>query len=168
MTSAEEPQWLDDEEAAAWLAHLRAGQLLNAALDRQLQRDAGIPHSWYGILTVLASQPDGSLRQSDLAALADFSLSRLSHAVTKLENQGWVRRQADTGDRRSTLVVLTPEGAAAQAQAAPGHVAVVRELVFSRLTRTQVRQLAQISQTLLDGLLAQPDAPVVRLRPPAR
>lgn len=113
---------------------------------------------------MLTAQPDRSLRQSDLAALADFSLSRLSHAVTKLEGQGWVRRQPDPDDRRSTVVVLTDQGAAAQAQAAPGHVSVVRELVFSRLTRTQVRQLAQISQTLLNGLLAQPDAPDIPLR----
>jgi len=156
---ADQPVWLDDEETQAWLAYLVSSQTFFAALDRQLQRDVGIPHAWFTILAVLAGQPTHSLRQTDLAALAYFSLSRLSHAVTKLEKRGWVRREPDPTDKRSTTVVLTDVGAAAQAAAAPGHVDLVRQVMFSRLTRTQVRQLTRISRTLLDTLAALPDEP---------
>jgi len=155
----DEPVWLTDEETEAWLAYLISSQTFFAALDRQLQRDVGIPHAWFTILAVLAGQPTRSLRQTDLAALAYFSLSRLSHAVTKLEARGWVRREPDPTDRRSTIVVLTDVGAAAQAAAAPGHVDLVRQVLFSRLSRAQVRQVTQISRIVLQTLAELPDEP---------
>src|SRR5688572_5781069 len=115
-------RWLDDDEQAAWRSLLSATRLLFDQLDRELQRDAGMPHTYYEILVRLSETPDRTLRMSDLAERCNSSRSRLSHAVARLEERGWVRRDSFSGDRRGALAVLTDEGFAALEDAAPGHV----------------------------------------------
>lgn len=145
-------RWLDSEELAAWLAYVAATALLESALDRQLQRDSGMPHAYYQILAMLSDVPGRTLRMTDLAALTQSSQSRLSHAVSRLERHGWIRRHRCVDDRRSTLATLTDAGFAALAEAAPGHVRTVREVLFDRLTADQVRQLREICRTVLAGI----------------
>ncbi len=155
-------EWLTPPEQEAWRAFLISSQLLLTALDRQLQRDAGIPHAWYALLVVLGEHPDRTARQSELAGLAEFSLSRLSHAVTRLTDRGWVTRRPDSLDRRATLVTLTDAGARALADIAPGHVALVKDLLFARLSDAQVAALHDACRTILAGLPGAPASTGVR------
>ena len=85
----DEPRWLGPEELAAWMSYVAATTLLDSALDRQLQREAGMPLAYYQILAMLADVPERTLRMSDLAAITQSSQSRLSHAV-RLERRGWI------------------------------------------------------------------------------
>lgn len=87
-------------EQTAWRAFLSAVQMLNTEVEAQLQRDSGISHADYEILVRLSEQPDRSLRMSELAARAVFSRSRLSHAVARMEREGWVRREPSPEDGR--------------------------------------------------------------------
>ena len=103
---------------------------------------------------MLSDAPGRTLRMSDLAAVTQSSQSRLSHAVGRLEQHGWVRRTPCPDDRRSTLAELTDAGFAALAAAAPGHVQAVRKHVFDRLTAEQVCQLREIFSAVLAGLTA--------------
>ena len=144
------PRWLDDDEQQAWRAFLRAAAGVDEALDRQLQRDAGMPHAYYQVLAMLSESPGRTLRMSELAGLTTSSASRLSHAVARLEEKGWVRREKHPTDRRGALAVLTDEGWAALVAAAPGHVAAVRAAVFDRLEPAQVRQLREISERIAE------------------
>jgi DNA-binding MarR family transcriptional regulator len=145
-------RWLDDEEQRTWRAFLGAAQLLLDQLDRELQRDAGMPHAYYEILVVLSEAPGRSLRMSELALLTRSSRSRLSHAVAKLESNGWVRRRECPTDKRGQVAVLTDAGFAALSAAAPGHVAGVRQHLFDQLSAEQVAQLRRISERMLDEL----------------
>lgn len=131
---------------------MAATQLLNEALDRQLQRDAGMPHTYYMILVALSEAPERSMRMSELAARAQSSQSRLSHAVARLEERGWIRRERCPADRRSFFAVLTGDGYAALAAAAPGHVEEVRRSLFDILTPEQVRHLDEICATVRNTL----------------
>jgi DNA-binding MarR family transcriptional regulator len=151
--------WLTEDQLTAWLTFQASTTLLEAALDRQLQRDSGLPHAYYLILAMLSDVPGRTLRMSDLAAMTQSSQSRLSHAVARLERNGWIRRVPCPDDRRSTLARLTDAGFDVLAAAAPGHVATVRRHVFDRLTAEQVAQLREISRTVLDGLDAPPVCP---------
>ncbi len=144
-----ETRWLTDDEQRAWRAYLGATRRVFEELDRELQRDAGMPHTYYTILVALSEAPDRTLRMSQLADASGSSRSRLSHAVARLEENGWVRRRSCPSDRRGALAVLTDEGFAALAAAAPGHVAGVRRHLFDRLTPDQVHQLRCISERVL-------------------
>jgi DNA-binding MarR family transcriptional regulator len=152
LSSAEEIRWLQPGELDAWLSYLAATTLLEAELDRQLQRDSGMPHAYYQILAMLSDVPGRTMRMSDLAAITQSSQSRLSHAVARLERQGWVRRVPCPDDRRSTFAQLTEPGFAALAAAAPGHVRTVRRHLIDRLTPEQVEQLRDIGKAVLAGL----------------
>jgi DNA-binding MarR family transcriptional regulator len=145
-------RWLTEQEQQAWLAWLGASELLMASLDAQLQRDAGFPHAYYAILAQLSHAPDRTLRMSDLASVVNSSPSRLSHAVGKLEDRGWVTRRPCPTDKRSTLATLTDEGFAVLEAQAPGHVEAVRTALFDPLTPEQVGQLEQICNAVLDRL----------------
>lgn len=159
-----EPRWLEDREMAAWLPLVQLVNLLPQALDKQLRDDAGVSHVYYQVLAVLSAAPDGQLRMSELARLTATSLSRLSHAVTSLEERGWVRRVASTQDRRGQLAELTDAGREVLRRTAPGHVGEVRRLVFDRLSAEEVAQLQVLAEKVLDGLAR----PADRLRPPPR
>jgi DNA-binding MarR family transcriptional regulator len=148
-----ETRWLTADEQRAWRAYLDATQLLFEALDRQLQRDAGMPHGYYEILVRLSESPSRSMRMSQLATLTRSSRSRLSHAVARLEEKGWVRRGECATDRRGQVAQLTDEGFAVLAQAAPDHVAAVRAHLIDRLSSEQISQLESIGAAVRDGLV---------------
>ncbi|MDT7543996.1 MAG: hypothetical protein QOE99_106 [Actinomycetota bacterium] len=152
-------RWLDEDEQQTWRAFLGATRLVFEQLDRELQRDAAIPHTYYEILVRLSEAPDRALRMSALADRSQSSRSRLSHAVARLESNGWVRRTSCADDKRGQIAHLTDEGFAALAAAAPGHVEGVRKHVFDPLTDAQIVQLREISTTMLEALKKQPDAP---------
>jgi DNA-binding MarR family transcriptional regulator len=144
--------WLTAEEQAAWRSVVALLIRLPAAIEAELQRDAGISQFEYLVLSGLSEAPNRTLRMSDLAAMASGSLSRLSHVVSRLEARGWVRREACPGDGRFINAVLTDDGWAKVAATAPGHVAAVRRLLIDVLTPEQLRELGAISDEVLTGL----------------
>jgi len=152
--AAPEPRWLDAEEQRVWRSFLAATQLLTERLDQELQRAAKMPHAYYEVLVRLSEVPERRLRMSELAARSLSSRSRLSHAVARLEEAGWVVRETCATDRRGQLAVLTDEGFAALEAAAPWHVEGVRAHVFDQLTPAQVKQLGEICGTIADHLRA--------------
>jgi DNA-binding MarR family transcriptional regulator len=143
--------WLSDEEQAAWRPFVALLFRMPAAIDAQLQKEAGISNFEYMVLSSLSEAPNRTLRMSELAAMASGSLSRLSHVVSRLESRGWVRREACPGDGRFINAVLTDEGWAKVVDTAPGHVAAVRKLLVDVLPPEDLRTLGAISERLLDA-----------------
>ena len=150
--AAKQPRWLNAEEQAMWRSYIESTQMLMDRLDQELQRDSGMPHTYYEVLVRLSEVPDRRLRMSALADRSMSSRSRLSHAVARLEENGWVRREICATDRRGQLAVLTDAGFAALAAAAPGHVEGVRTHLLDSLTTEQVRQLAEICKVIAERL----------------
>jgi DNA-binding MarR family transcriptional regulator len=147
----DEPRWLSDEQQQAWRRFVEVLVKIPAALEAQLQRDAGLTHMGYIVLSTLSERDDRRLAMSRLAKRASASLSRLSHVVARLEAQGWVRRERDLEDGRVQIAVLTEEGYDKVRESAPGHAEAVQQLVFDRLTPAQVRQLAKLADALLES-----------------
>src|SRR5436305_5810077 len=150
--TAGETRWLDAEEQKAWRAWLYASMLLQDQLDRELTHETGISHAYYEILVQLSEAPGRALRMSQLADRSLSSRSRLSHAVSRLEERGWVRRQVCESDGRGQLAVLTDEGFAALEAAAPTHVEGVRTHLFDQLSPEQVAAMRDIGETLMAHL----------------
>lgn len=147
-----EPRWLDATEQQVWRSFIAATQLLVERLDQELQRDSGMPHAYYEVLVRLSEVPGRQLRMSALADRSMSSRSRLSHAVARLEENGWVRRETCATDRRGQLAVLTDAGFAALEAAAPGHVEGVRTHLLDPLTPKQVKALGEICAVVADRL----------------
>ncbi|WP_243704873.1 MarR family winged helix-turn-helix transcriptional regulator [Micromonospora sp. KC723] len=145
-------RWLTDDEQRTWRAFGRTMRLLTDRLERDLQTAAGMPPTYYELLVLLSEAPERSMRMSELAHWTNSKPSRISHAVNKLEQSGWVRREHYEGDRRGWLATLTDEGLAALKAAAPRHVKSVRAHLIDLLTPEQIRQLGDISEVVLAHL----------------
>jgi DNA-binding MarR family transcriptional regulator len=152
MGTPSEPQWLSSDERQAWLTFVGVMMRLPAALDAQLQRDAGLSHFEYMVLAGLSEAPERTRRMSDLAGFTESGLPRLSQVVGRLEKRGWVHRSPDPSDGRITLATLTQDGWEKLVQTAPGHVQAVRALVFDPLTKPQSRHLSDISQRIMRAI----------------
>lgn len=142
-------RWLSEEEQRTWRLFLQACESVFAATDAQLIRDSGLPHGYYEILVHLSEAPGRALRMTQLATASSYSKSRLSHAVNRLEERGWVQRKECPTDRRGQIAELTDDGFAALAAAAPGHVEQVRKSLIDVLTPGQIRYLHEISAAII-------------------
>ena len=147
-----ETKWLSEDERAAWVRLAAVLELLPGVLDSQLRRDADLTQFEYYVLAMLSEAPGTTLRMTALAEHTNATLPRLSHVVRRLADRGLVERFPCPEDGRATNVRLTASGWDKVREAAPGHVATVRENVFDPLTPTQVGQLAEIAQALLTRL----------------
>lgn len=153
--------WLSEEEMSAWLNLSEIALTLPAELSSRLQQEAGISFYEYMVMAMLSEQPDLTLQLSELAELTSGSLSRLSHVLTRLEGEGYVRRVRSQSDRRARLATLTEAGLARVVALAPVHVAHVRQLVFAALSPAHVRQLAEATDLIVarvrpEGRVARP------------
>ncbi|HLS78833.1 MAG TPA: MarR family winged helix-turn-helix transcriptional regulator [Nocardia sp.] len=144
-------QWLDPVEQRAWNAIVALLNRLPSALDTKLQRDSGVTHFEFVVMTVLSHQPGHRQQMSELAATVNSSLSRLSHVVSKLERLGLVKRETTQG-RRGVQAVLTDEGYLTTNSATPGYIATVSQLVFSALDVEQKKALAEIAVKVRDRI----------------
>lgn len=150
-TQMPQPQWLDADEQHAWREFLHATRLLEAVLDRDLQAQ-GLQLSEYEILSMLSEQPDRRLRMSEIAELVVQSRSRLTHTAGRLEQRGWVRREACAGDRRGVELVLTDLGYAEIARMAPTHVDGVRRNFVAHLPREDLLALGRAMAAISLGI----------------
>ena len=103
-------RWLDPDERRIWLGWVFTSRLLWEEIEHDLRRDSGLSFGHYEILVMLSERPDRTRRMSELADATQSSRSRLSHAVARLEELGWVRRETCPTDRRGQLAVLTDQG----------------------------------------------------------
>jgi DNA-binding MarR family transcriptional regulator len=130
---------------------------LPGALDAQLQADQGLTFFEYMVLAVLSEQPERTLQMSDIAAATSSSLSRLSHVVKRLEDQGFVERVRIPGAGRRTNAVLTDAGFDKVVASAPGHVARVRHLLIDVVSADDLAALRRIGETVIGRI--DPDRP---------
>jgi len=144
-------RWLTTAEQEAWRAYLELTIRLDEVFDRGLRR-AGLNQAYYEILVRLSEADDRRLRMSALAERSASSRSRLSHAVARLEEQGYVRREECPTDRRGQVCVLTDAGFAKLAAVAPVHVTDVREGLLDALTPAEVRTFGALCATVLRHL----------------
>ena len=141
--------WLSAEERVAWMALSAVIIKLPGVLDAQLQRDARLSFFEFMIMAVLSEKEGRSEQMSEIAAATNASLSRLPHAVSRLERAGWIERERLPGAGRRTRAVLTAAGYDAVVAAAPGHVRRVRELVVDVVDPDGLAALRRVCEQVL-------------------
>ncbi|BBY25928.1 MarR family winged helix-turn-helix transcriptional regulator [Mycolicibacterium sediminis] len=147
MAGTDQPQWLSASEKEAWTGLVSLMLLLPRMLEAPL-RQVDLTLFEYLTLSHVSEAPDRRMRMSELAFLANGSLSRLSNVVKRFEQRGWMTRSPDPDDGRYTIATLTDAGLALVVEAAPIHLNAVRELVLDPLTVADQRSLARIAAKL--------------------
>jgi len=147
MASTDAPQWLSEDEKQAWTGLISLILLMPGQLEAPL-RQVDLTLFEYLTLSHISDAADRRIRMSELAFLANGSLSRLSNVVKRFEQRGWVTRFPDPDDGRYTLAELTDAGYRLVVEAAPIHVRAVRELVIDPLTNADLAALTRIAAKL--------------------
>ena len=139
-----EPRWLDEREQRAWrgLMAMQAG--LSEYLERQLRARSGMSLADYEVLAHLSELPEGRLRSKALARLLRWEKGRLSQHLTRMQNRGLIRREPCPTDQRGAVVVITERGRALIEQAAPLHVADIRNALIDHGTPAQLDVLTEL------------------------
>jgi DNA-binding MarR family transcriptional regulator len=143
-------EWLSDEQQRIWRNYLALTGTLHTAMHRQLQQDCELSLSDYDVLVALSEQ--GPLRINELGELIGWEQSRVSHQLRRMRGRGLVGREGDTNDRRGATVAITDAGVAALEAAAPGHVELVRSVMFDGLSPAQMRAFGAAIETVLTRL----------------
>jgi DNA-binding MarR family transcriptional regulator len=151
-----EPRWLDNQEQRAWRGFLAMHARLMPRLNRQLNAESGLSLADFDVLVQLTDRPDCRARVLELADALQWEKSRLSHHLGRMQRRGLVAREECFDDGRGAFIVLTGDGRTAIEDAAPRHVAMVRELVFDQLDPHQVAALGDLTEQVLDRLDRQP------------
>lgn len=138
------PRHLNRSELRSWVALIGGVRSLLAALDRQLRDEFGISHDDYQILARLGRSGARPIRMSDLARDVRYSPSRLTHAIDRLESEGWVERAPGEDDARVIEVSLTASGSDWVRGVSDDHLALVETLVFDTLGRERARELGEL------------------------
>ncbi len=149
---SDDTPWLTPAELAAWMHLTGVLMTLPPAIDAQLKRDASINFFEYSILVGLSDPPGHPVPLCSLALFSHGSPSRLSHALGRLEKQGWITRRGADGDPRSVEALLTEAGYAKLQEVAPGHVREARRRAIDPLSPEELEQFAALCRRLLVGL----------------
>ncbi|MFI0420979.1 MarR family winged helix-turn-helix transcriptional regulator [Spongiactinospora sp. 9N601] len=99
--------------AATGIAIERAYKLLQAHAQSSL-REHNLTWAGWQALMLLSFARHKSLPLSRLAARAGAHPTTITKTIDRLERDGFVRRRGLDGDRRVTVVEITPEGESAQ------------------------------------------------------
>jgi DNA-binding MarR family transcriptional regulator len=126
----------------AWLAYMRVNLHLTYEMNHQLLADSELSLNDYHVLSKLSLARGRPLRISELAAEIGWERTRASHHLRRMKTRGLIEIQAAADDARAREIVATQHGRAAFRAAAPGHAALVRDLVFSELDADSVQALA--------------------------
>lgn len=150
-------RWLNTTEERAWRGYRRLFTLLEARLARDLSEDTNLSMADYTVLSNLVEAEGHSWRLTALADHVQWSQSRMSHQIRRMNERGLVRRQQVEEDGRGALVLLTNKGFRAIAEATAGHMASVRKHMIDLLDPEQLTVLATIAETVVAHLETEGD-----------
>jgi DNA-binding MarR family transcriptional regulator len=151
------PNWLNAREDRAWAAFIHAHQQIEVQLNRRLQ-ESGLSGADYEVLAVLSALDTDRMPAHALCNALNWEKSRLSHHLRRMQNDGFISREPNPDDARSTMVCLLPAGLAAIETAAPGHVEDVRRYFIDLFTPAELDMLASLNERLLHHLAADGDS----------
>jgi DNA-binding MarR family transcriptional regulator len=148
--------WLDETEQAAWRAWLEVMRLLPNHLEDRLHERHALTLTDYQVLVEVSESEQHRLRMTELSHRTQLSKSRLSHQIGRMERAGLVTRSQCPEDRRGQWVELTERGWTILREAAPRHVADVREFFFDLLDEQQTAAIATVLRAVADKLSRDP------------
>ncbi len=150
------PPLLDPVELGAYFALMEVASLLRHAVEQQLREAGDLSYVQFQLLARLGDSPTGSHRMTDLADGVVYSRSALTYQAGLLDKAGLVTRTPASDDERGITVTITDAGRARLAKVFPGHIAIVKNLLFESLSREDVKALADLLAPVRDHMRATP------------
>jgi DNA-binding MarR family transcriptional regulator len=157
---------LKPDQMRTYFALTEAVSLLQYAVRQQLQAEGGLSYVQFEVLAKLADA-DGQLTMTDLADGVVYSRSGLTHQAGLLEKAGLITRAASPQDQRATIVDITEAGRARLAEVLPGHIQVVRSLLFESLSDQDVHALGDTMIRVRDHMRTRPPRSAAPRKRPA-
>src|SRR3954471_12815779 len=146
---------LDDAQLRAYFALMDSAALLRHRVEQQLRTAANLTYVQFKVLARLGlDSPTGSLRMTELADELVYSRSGLTYQAGQMENAGLVERHPSPDDDRGVTLSITDAGRARLAEALPGHVEELQELLFEPLSGPDVIALTALLEPVLDHMRA--------------
>lgn len=145
-----EPNWLTADEEEAWRTLRRFLTALPARIGRDLASDSGLSAADYEVLSTLSEKTDRRRPLKELAAKMEWSRSRLSHHVSRMQARGLIEKEPDPDDARGCILHLSDKGMETLQAAAPHHVASVRARLLDHLSPEELETLRRISARVSD------------------
>jgi DNA-binding MarR family transcriptional regulator len=146
---------LNPVQLRTYFALMEAVSLLQYEVRQQLQADGNLSYVQFEILAKLADA-QRPLTMTELADGVVYSRSGLTHQAGLLEKEGLITRAASRDDQRATVVSITKKGRARVAKVLPGHIEVVRDLLFDSLSDRDVRTLGDVMGRARDHMRSRP------------
>ena len=137
------------EALQAWTALCEVVDQVRVALNRDLQRSAGLTLADNLVLCQVAMAPGKRLRMVDIAGLLTIGKSAVTKTVDRLEERGLITRERDRSDRRTVYAALTAEGEKIFAAAQPVFADAVQRHFADQLDQSEIRQLRVLSERIL-------------------
>jgi DNA-binding MarR family transcriptional regulator len=144
--------WLDADQQRDWRAFIEGSIRLIDVLDARLRERHELTLAEYEILVRLSEAPGRSMRMAELADLAYYSRSRLSHRVRRLEDRHLVRRKTATEDGRGVVAALTDTGFALLERAAPDNLRAVRAHFVDVVEAADLQAIGRAMRAVTDSL----------------
>lgn len=148
-------QALDPQQLGTYFALMEAVSLLHHQVEQHLRAEGDLSYVQFQLLARLAGS-DGQLTMTQLADGVVYSRSGLTYQAGLLEKAGLITRGPSSDDERATLVTITDNGRALVDRVLPGHVQVVRRLLFDPLSDDDLQDLGDIMPRVRDHMRAQP------------
>lgn len=142
--------WLSDSQQVVWRSYLLANTRIADYLDTEMRR-FGLSLAEYELLVRLSEAPNNTVRMGELAASVGHSRSRLTHTVKRMEQAGYIRREACDSDGRGVQAVITEAGFRLLREAAPDHVEVVRRVFVDAIHPADYEALGRAMQAVLEA-----------------
>jgi DNA-binding MarR family transcriptional regulator len=148
-------QALDSKQLGTYFALMEAASLLHRAVEEQLRTEGDLSYVQFQLLARL-TDARGQLTMTELADGVVYSRSGLTYQAGLLEKAGLITRTASPDDDRATLVTITEAGLTRVAKVLPGHIQVVRRLLFAPLSDQDLHHLGDIVTRVRDHMRTHP------------
>jgi DNA-binding MarR family transcriptional regulator len=150
---------LEEQQLRAWRLFITANARLVEKIDKKMQKSDNLPLHWYDVLVELVEAPEQRLRFNELAARVVLSKSGLTRLVDRLEQEGLLKRESVSGDRRGAYAVLTDLGREKLRQSWKVYAPAIVEHFALHISDDELNIITNVFERILEALnSANPDA----------
>ncbi|MEM9635598.1 MAG: MarR family transcriptional regulator [Pseudomonadota bacterium] len=122
------------------------------ALSEVYQRDYGMMPAEWRTMAILGAA-SGGLQATEIVARSSMDKVVVSRAVKRMEERGFLMREANSADGRSFLLQLSDEGRAVYEDLAPKLLAVERKMLEG-LGEDEISDFLAVAQRIRNNLAA--------------